>query len=183
MKDDIDSADSFPTADSSSIRIAIIYEDFATGTRAKHFAELLAESLRRPCPLSETIWRSELLEYPPLAAQAARAAAECDYLIVSMRGDHVPAYAMRQWIEAQLDGAGNRGMGLILISNSSQGKWHVVKATRHYFRCVCAVKDVAFFSYPLKLTGKGEALGSRMEEEAAVFELSDQHGPPPLLHA
>ncbi|MDR3405852.1 MAG: hypothetical protein P4L99_25425 [Chthoniobacter sp.] len=147
MKAAIDSADSFPVAGLSAIKVTIIYEDFASGTWAKRFAERLADFLECTCSLSETIWRSELLECPPLADQAARAAAECDYLIVSLHGDRVLPFAARQWIEAQLERAAERGMGLILLSDSSQAKWRVVEATRHHLRCACAMKDVAFFSH------------------------------------
>ncbi len=97
-----------PLADSSAIKVAIIYEDFATGTRAKHFAERLASRIEPSSPLSQTLWRSDLLESWPIANAATRATADCDYMIVSLRSDTALPVATRDWIEAQLDGAAER---------------------------------------------------------------------------
>ncbi|MGB8169012.1 MAG: hypothetical protein WCF18_16060 [Chthoniobacteraceae bacterium] len=149
MQAEINSPERIPSADSSAIKVAIIYEDFASGTRAKHFAERLAEGLESHCPLSESIWRSELLEYAPLAERAARAAADCDYLIISLRGDRVLPAATQIWIGAQLDGAAARGTALIFLADSYHGKWRVVEGTRRYLRTACEAKGVNFFSHAI----------------------------------
>ena len=137
----------FPPADSSAIKVAIIYEDFDSGARAKDFAERLAEGLECSCPLSDALWRSELLDCQPIAEQAARHAEDCDYLIVSLRGDRVLSFAARQWIEAQLDGAAARGMWLVALSSLAEGKPRALHANRHYFRGACAANGVPFFSH------------------------------------
>ena len=170
-------------ADSPAINVTIIYEDFASGTRAKHFAERLADGLGCHCPLSESIWRSELLECPPLAEQASHAAADCDYLIVSLRGDRVLPAATRNWIEAQLGGAAQRGAGLIVLSDSFHAKWRVVEATRQYLRTVCAAKGVAFFSHAL--TTPAEAAAPNLPDEKASAALDPPPAPwmPALLGA
>ena len=147
MKAVIDPSEKCPIADPTPVRVTIVYEDMASGMRARDVAERLARFLGSSGARAESIWRSDLLALPVLAEQAASAAAECDYLIVSLCGEELLPFAARRWIEEQLEGAAERGMGLILLSNSHRGRWRVVDATRHDFRCLCEVHRVAFFAH------------------------------------
>ena len=115
MKTALESPECSPVAGTLAIKVTIIYEDFACGARAKNFAERLAEQLGSACPLAESLWRCDLLEYPPIAAEAARATAGCDYLIVALHADRVFPLATLQWIEARLDGAAGHGTGLVML--------------------------------------------------------------------
>ncbi len=146
VSSEIHSPQPSPSADSSTIKVVIIYEDFASGVRAKHFTERLSEELGCSCEFSESLWRSELLEIPVVAADAARDAASCDYLVVSLRGDGALPWATRRWIEAQLDGAAGRRPWVIALLGSEQGKRRVLDGNRHYLRSTCAARGVDFFS-------------------------------------
>lgn len=146
MKMDSDFCPPSKPVDSSRLKIAIVYEDFASGTRAKHFADRLAERLDSTCDVSGSLWRSELLACPAIAAEASLDAADSDFLIVSLRGDHVPTCSTRQWIKAQLATAARRGAALIFLADGIRGGRRVAEATRKYFRKTCAGSDVPFFS-------------------------------------
>jgi hypothetical protein len=122
----------------SSMKVAIVYEDFASGARARHFVEQLAKRLESACDISRSLWRSELLGLPSIAQDAARDAAECDYLVVSLRGDHVPSHLLRHWVKDQLETAAARGAAVIFLSDANHGKRRAVEATRSYFRSLCA---------------------------------------------
>ena len=89
---------------------------------------------------------------------------------------------MRVWIEAPLDGTAERGMGLILISNSGQGKWRLVNATRHYFRCICAAKEVAFFCHSVHQPADSAATHLPLPKEAAGAGIWELRKMPELLH-
>lgn len=167
MKPELESPEHSPVAGSLAIKVTIIYEDFTSGTRARNFAERLAQQLDGHGQLSESIWRSELLECPPLAEAAARDAAQCNYLIVALRGDRVLPFATRQWVEEQLDDAAMRGAALIVLPASDQGKWRVVEATRHHFRSLCAMKGVPFFSCSNMAPADDAESDTRHREEAA----------------
>lgn len=130
----------------AELKVTIIYEDLASGQRAKHFAESLAERLESACPLSETMWRSDLLDSPLVADLAARAAADCEYLIISLRGDRVLPFAVRQWIEAHLDSVAEHGIWVVGLLGAYGTKRRTLDGNRHYLRCVCAAKGVEFFS-------------------------------------
>jgi hypothetical protein len=148
MRAELNSPENLAAAKLSAINVAIIYEDFASGTRARHFAERLADGLEGYCPLSESLWRSELLEVPAIAAEASRRAANCDYLIISQRGDRLLFPATRRWIEAQLDDPALRCTGLIILSDSSPGKWRVVESTCRYLRSLCNPRACPFSPTP-----------------------------------
>lgn len=178
MKYDIESPECSPVADSSAIKVAIIYEDFASGLRAKNFAERLAEQLGCACRLADSFWRSDLLECPPIAAEAARVAADCDYLIVSLRGDRVLPLTARRWIEMQLDGAAGGGAALVVLPDADQGKWQVVEATRDHFRTVCARKGVAFYSHATGQPADRARTSAGHHEEATEAGRSEQRWTP-----
>lgn len=131
----------------STIKVVIIYEDFVAGARAKDFAERLAQALSCAADPALSIWRSELLDCAPIGGQAAREVADCDYLIVSLRGDHAFSYGTRHWIEMQLGGVSARGTSLILLAGanlSSDGRAH--QYARYFFRSVCAENGAPFFT-------------------------------------
>lgn len=146
MNAEFDTTDPFPMTGSPSVSVTIIYEDFASGTRARHFVERLAQCLECTCPLAESIWRTGVLDCPPLAEEAARSAAECEYLIISLRGDHLLSFAARQWLEEQLDGASARGTWVIGLLGLAQGKRRILEGNRSYLRGICAARSVDFFS-------------------------------------
>ncbi len=159
-----------PPADSTAIHVAIIYEEFLSGARAKHFAEQLAEGLGSTCPLAESMWRSDMLECPSIATLAAGAAADCDYLILSLRGDRVLPPATRGWIEARLDGAAGHLACVIALLGSDDGKSRVLDGNRQYLRAMCAANRVVFFSH----AGISPA-------ESAATDFSMRRGMPAVL--
>ena len=154
MKNECVSPEYFSAADASTasaLKIVVIYEDFASGKRAKHFAERLAEQHGCACRLTESLWRSDLLEYPPIAAEVAREATGCDYLIVALHADRVLPLAVQLWIEAQLDTARQHGTGLVVLLDSvgenPGGKDAGAGGARRHLRARCAKKDVPFFCH------------------------------------
>lgn len=143
-------APALPTYNASrepgDLRIAIVYEDFASGARAKHFADRLAERCDCACDLSHSLWRCGLLSCPSIAEEASRDAADSDFLILSLRGDRVPASSTRRWLKTQLDSAGERGAAMIFLSDGGSRGRRAAETTRHYLRKVCTSRDVPFFS-------------------------------------
>lgn len=168
----IDSPKRFLLADSSAIKVIIIYEDFLSGARAKHFAERLAKGLGSICPLSESMWRSDLLDCPSTAVEAASAAADCEYLIVSLRGDRALSTALRHWIEAQLDGAAGRLTCVIALLGSEDGTTRIRDGNRHYLRGVCTANRVEFCAHAGMPPAVGAVTDSRAEKEGSGLGFS-----------
>lgn len=124
----------------------VIYEDFASGTRARHFAEALAGFLECDCGLDDTLWRSALLEYPPFAEHAARSASDCDYLIVSLRGDCLIPAATRQWIDTLLMSKPRPLSAVIALLGTEHAQSRIFQENRRNLRSLCAAHDTTFFS-------------------------------------
>lgn len=144
----IDSPTAPLLADSSAIKVTVIYEDFLSGARARNFAERLADGLGSRCPLSESMWRCDLLDSPPIALEAAKAAEVCEYLIVSLRGDRALTSATRGWIEALLNnGAATHPTCVIALLGSGDGTPLILDGNRKFFRDVCAANRVEFCSH------------------------------------
>jgi len=146
MESDIQFSDPPPIAESSTIRVSIVYDDFSSGARAKRFADSLADHLGSHGSLCETLWRCDLLENPWFAEQAADESTGGDYIIISLRGDRVLPFGVRQWIEGQLEAAAEHGTWVIGLLGCHQGKHRIVDCNRHFLRCACAARGVHFFS-------------------------------------
>lgn len=135
-------------ADSSAIKVTVIYEDFLSGARARNFAERLGDGLGSRCPLSESMWRSDLLDSPSIALEAAKAAEDCEYLIISLRGDRVLTSATRGWIEALLNnGAATHPNCVIALLGSGDGTPRILDGNRKFLRDVCAANRVEFCAH------------------------------------
>jgi hypothetical protein len=133
--------ESFPTA----IKCVIIYEDFASGVRAKHFAEMLADGLGGTCDC-ESLWRSELLEFPEIGDGVAREAAASDFVILALRGDRHLSFGFKRWIESWLTPAMDGGLSLIALFDSNRRTSHAASA-RYSLREMSAMAGVAFFAH------------------------------------
>lgn len=149
MKDDPEFAKNNLTAASSPIKVTIIYDDFASGVRAKDFAERLAHQQSSDCQVSESFWRSDLLACPPVASEAGHNALNSDYIVVSLCGDGALPLATHRWIEAQVGCAAERRARLIVLVNSGGGNpdgrmWRAEEGARHDLRASGIVKIVPF---------------------------------------
>ncbi len=138
-------------ADSSALKVTVLYEDFATGTRAKHFSENLAERLDSSCPLADALWRCDLLEYPPIAAEVARSAAASDYLIIALQWGRALPLAACAWLESQLALAARCRTALVVLLLHPGGeirsgeRWRTLGDVRHHLRALCEEQGVLFF--------------------------------------
>src|SRR5919205_104369 len=64
-----------------AFRVVILYEDFATGLRARKVGHLLAEALGARGRCEPELWRCDVLQDPTLQRRAAREVARADLLI------------------------------------------------------------------------------------------------------
>jgi hypothetical protein len=169
MKSEGFSPQATSAADSPGIKVATIYEDFATGAWAHAFAGKLVENWAAAGTLSNSLWRSELLEWPAIAADAALAVADCDFLIVSLRGNRMPVAAVRRWIEANLKNLAARNAALIVLLDPRQATRSVIAGARYYFRSVCAAKGVTFYSHTVMPPSTGAVTKSGGNRRTAGF--------------
>jgi hypothetical protein len=156
-----------PPASQPAIKLIVIHEDFSSGNRALRFAEQFADSIGCSCDLSNTVWRSDFFDDAEIAADAACAAADADYVIVSLLGERVLPVATRNWIEAWLIGSSRFAAGLIVLAEIGRCRFRVVEGTCRYLRSACAVNGVGFYTFFMAAPEDGPVEGFWDEEEAA----------------
>ena len=77
-----------------AFRVVILYEDFATGLRARKACDFLAKELGTTSRFQPELCRCDVLEDPPLQRRVARAVARADLLVAQ------PPRACGNWLGA-----------------------------------------------------------------------------------
>jgi hypothetical protein len=95
--------------------VVIVYEDFATGNRAKKGLDYVAEELGGNMEFRHSMWRLEVLQEPALSVMAAPALAEADLLIISLRGDSRLPAEIRELIDERLAQTANHDCALVAV--------------------------------------------------------------------
>jgi hypothetical protein len=70
--------------DRPKFNVVIIYEDSLAGKRAKHFYDRVIRELADECDFSLELWNFRVLAVPEIGNSAAKAAAQADFVILSM---------------------------------------------------------------------------------------------------
>jgi hypothetical protein len=85
--------------DRPKFNVTIIYEDGAAGKRAKHFYDRVIRELVDECDFSLELWNFQVLAVPEIGNLAAKAAAQADFVILSMHRKAQLSAQTRDWIE------------------------------------------------------------------------------------
>jgi hypothetical protein len=94
--------------------VVVLYEDFATGLRARKVGDFLAEELGAGGPLEPALWRCDVLQDPPLRSCVAREVARADLLILSVHR-HLPAVPTGALLDAWLAAKSHRASSLVAL--------------------------------------------------------------------
>jgi hypothetical protein len=107
---------------STPFNIVIMYEDFATGKRAKKGLDFVTEELGHDLEFRHSMWRLDILQDPKLKVLATPALAEADLLIISLRGEgQLPAkiyVLIGEWLAVKSDR--NRALVALFESTASE---------------------------------------------------------------
>jgi len=125
----------------------ILYEDRATGLRAKHFSDMLTASLGDGHPIEPTCWRLELIDLPGLASEISQEAATSEFLLLSLRGDSSLSSATKQWLESLLERVDAGTTSLIALFDPVRSVAPHAESMRCYLRQVTAQAGVTFFAH------------------------------------
>jgi hypothetical protein len=141
--------------------VAILYEDFESGKRAKGLDYATAE-LGHDLEFRHTIWRFDILLDPRLNVLATAALAEADLLMVSCRGgEQLPAKLY------------------VLIGKWLAGKANHKRALVVLFDCTASGTDSAVYARLANLARENELdlfeqiFGGAEDKEKALFKLLD----------
>jgi hypothetical protein len=95
--------------------VVIMYEDFATGKRAKQGLDYVAEELGDDLEFRHSMWRLDVLQESSLSVMVAPVLAEADLLIISLRGDSRLPAKIRALIEERLAQTANHECALVAL--------------------------------------------------------------------
>ena len=151
----------------SNFKVVMLFEDFATGVRAKATTDRVIENLEAHFPFEIKFWRFDLLELLQFCEIATTQAADADMVIVSAHGGPQVPDCIKNWLQLWL----NRRLGgacalveLLDTHGDGSGSWPI-----HSFLQIVARKaNLDFFSH---------SVGPRVEEPNAGTLLENSRNP------
>jgi len=127
--------------------VAIIYEDGAAGKRAKHFYDRVIRALVDECDFSLELWNFRVLAVPEIGNSAAKAAAQADFVIVSMHRKAQLSVQTRDWIERWSGLITDNKSALVALLDQPGMKHGTVPSTLYYLRKVADRKGIRFYTH------------------------------------
>lgn len=105
-------------SDRPTLKAAIIYEDFATGMRAKCLYEDLVYELKGKYDLN--LWSFQVLSIPKIGESAAQVAAQADVVLLSLHGNAGLPAKIREWVETWSRLITDNKPALVVLADGSQ---------------------------------------------------------------
>jgi hypothetical protein len=100
---------------SARLGVALVYEDFATGARARNALEWLCGGQELGVDLCLDVWRFDLLRDPEIASQVFERTGGADIVVVSMHGKSDLPGQVLVWLDRWLK-AGREGPAALVVS-------------------------------------------------------------------
>jgi hypothetical protein len=144
-----DAYEGFDVDDRPKFNVAIIYEDGAAGKRAKHFYDRVIRELVDECDFSLELWSFQVLAVPEIGNSAAKAAAQADFVILSMNGKAELSAQTRDWIERWSGLITDNKSALVALLDQPGMKRAKVASALYYVRKVADVKGISFYTHTI----------------------------------
>jgi len=129
-----------------SFKVVMVFEDFATGVRAKATMDRVLETLEAHFPFEIKFWRFDLLELEQFRELAATEAADADMVIVSAHGGPQIPDGFKSWLELWLNRHLSRECALVELLDS-QGEGSRPWPIDSLLRIVARKAHLEFFSH------------------------------------
>jgi hypothetical protein len=134
-------------SDRSKFNVVIIYEDRATGRRAKYFYENFVHELEDKCDFNLELWNFQVLAISEIGYSAAQVAAQADFVILSLHGKAGLPAEIREWIEAWSRLIADSNAALIALADKPQTRGGKADSTLAYLRTVAERAGIDFFAH------------------------------------
>lgn len=131
--------------DRPKFNVVIIYEDRATGRRAKYFYDNLIHELEDKCDFSLELWNFPVLAISEIGYSAAQVAARADFVIFSLHGKAGLPAEIREWIETWSWLIADSNAALIALADKPQTRGSTAASTLAYLRSVADRAGIDFF--------------------------------------
>jgi len=138
-------------------KAVLIYENFATGVRARSFCERLVRALDKT--LEEQMWSFDVLGIREARNAAASAARKADVVIVSPLGRTDLPSTIRAWLDMWLWLLDNENPALVALFDSSTPP--NIASIRAYLGNIARSAGIEFFTYEITPPAYPQSVGSR----------------------
>ena len=148
----------YELSDRPTFKVVIIYEDHATGIRAKSFYEELVYELKGKCDLNLELWSSQVLSIPKIGESAAQVAAQADVVLLSLHGSAGLPAKIREWLKLGSRLIADNKPALVVLADGSQTSAIMLEIEYEFkdkrelsaFEHIHFKNDYFFFSQQLK---------------------------------
>lgn len=118
-----------------SFRTVILYEDVATGVKAKHVADYVINNLGSAYSIAAALWNIALIKIGLLSSLVADQAAEADIVIISLQDGRGMTSSLRIWINQWITRRKGAHSALIMLFEETNpatdfAKRHLQNAAR-----------------------------------------------------
>ena len=145
----MDDYQAFDVDDRPKLNVAIIYEDGAAGKRAKHFYDRVIRELVDECDFSLELWSFQVLTVPEIGNSATKAAAQADFVILSMHRKAQLSTQTRDWIERWSGLITDSKSALVALLDQPEIRGGTVASTLDYLRKVADRKGISFYTHTI----------------------------------
>ena len=161
-----------------SLKVVILYEDFATGLRAKSILDRMMNRLDTETECHNDWCRLDMLRQAVFRMEIMRKVAEVDILVASAHGDSKPFAELERWLEEWVHRRANRAGALVLSLDAGAKDTDPGRRTLLRFRVIAAKTGLVLFSHfeDPPIPGSGVATGEPYpgNNEIAALELRSQ---------
>ena len=143
-------ADSYPWPelnDRPRFNVVILYEDIAAGKRAKLLYDRVIRELVDEWDFGLELWNFRVLAVPEIGNSAAKAAAQADFVIVSMYRKAQLSAQTRDWIEKWSGLITDNKSALVALLDQPVLRRGTVTSTLDYLRKVAERKGISFYTH------------------------------------
>jgi hypothetical protein len=134
--------------DTPTFHVVVIYDDSASGRRAKHFYDRAIQELADECDFSFELWSFEVLALPKIGNSVARVAAEADFVILSMHASAQLSVQTRDWLEKWLKLITDHKPALIALLDRREKRRGTAASTFAYLRKIADRHGISFYTHP-----------------------------------
>jgi hypothetical protein len=133
--------------DMHRFNVVILYEDGPTGRRAKGFYDKLMHELEDECDFNLELWNFQVLGIPEFGELATEAAAQADFVILSLHGKAGLPAEIREWIETWTGQIIDRTPALVALVDKPKAGGGTAASTLAYLSSVANRTGIDFFAH------------------------------------
>jgi hypothetical protein len=137
----------FDSSDRPTFHVVIIYEDSKAGRRAKHFYDKAIQELGDECDFRLELWSFQVLALTEIGNSAAQAAAQADFVILSMHGREQLSVQTRDWIVRWSELIADCKPALVALLDRRSIRHVTAAATLDYLRKIADRKNISFYGH------------------------------------